>query len=122
MLGNRSGVLRTLPLVEIVPHDGAFFDFHAKYEGGSDEICPAHVSEEIAERVREAALTAHRVLGCDGMSRSDFLVDGDGRPWYLETNTVPGMTPASLSPLSAAEAGMTFEAFCEHLVELALER
>jgi D-alanine-D-alanine ligase len=122
VLGNAGGPLRTLPLVQIVPHDGAFFDYHAKYEGGSDEICPAPVSEEIAARVREAALVAHRVLGCDGMSRSDFMVDDAGRPWFLETNTVPGMTPASLSPQSAAEAGLPFELLCERLVELAIAR
>jgi len=122
VLGNRGAELRALPLVEIVPHEGAFFDFHAKYEGGSDEICPARVSEEIAERVRAAALTAHRVLACDGMSRSDFMIDEAGTPWYLETNTVPGMTPASLSPLSAAAAGLPFDALCAELVDLAIAR
>ena len=122
VLGNAGGPLRTLPLVEIVPRDAAFFDFHAKYEGGSDEICPARVDEAVAERVREAALTAHRVLGCDGLSRSDFLIDAAGEPWFLETNTVPGMTPASLSPLSAAAAGMPFDVLCATLVELAIAR
>lgn len=122
VLGNHGGPLRTLPLVEIVPHDGAFFDFRAKYEGASDEICPARVPEEVAARVRRDALTAHRVLGCDGLSRSDFLIDGDGGVWFLETNTVPGMTPASLSPRSAAAAGFEFGALCEALVDLALAR
>jgi D-alanine-D-alanine ligase len=123
VLGNRGGDLRTLPLVEIVPKKGrAFFDFEAKYEGGSDEICPARVSEDVAERVRDAATTAHRVLGCDGVSRSDFIVDADGRPWFLETNTVPGMTEQSLVPLSARSAGIEFPRLCQMLVELAVER
>ena len=122
VLGNAGGTLRTLPLVEIVPHAGAFFDFHAKYEGGSDEICPARLPEQVAARVRDRALTAHRVLGCDGLSRSDFIVDPTGAPWFLEINTVPGMTPASLSPRSASAAGMQFGELCETLVDLALAR
>ena len=122
VLGNQGDDLRALPLVQIVPHEGAFFDFHAKYEGGSDEICPAGVSEDVATRVREMSLIAHTVLGCDGLSRSDYIIDAAGTPWYLETNTVPGMTPASLSPLSAAEGGLPFDALCEKLVELAMRR
>jgi D-alanine-D-alanine ligase len=122
VLGNRGGPWRTLPLVEIVPKGRAFFDFAAKYEGGSEEICPARVSAEVAQNVADAAVTAHRVLGCDGMSRSDFIVDADGRPWFLETNTVPGMTEASLCPLSARAAGIDFARLCEMLLELARER
>jgi D-alanine-D-alanine ligase len=111
-----------LPLVEIVPRGREFFDFAAKYEGKSEEICPARVPEAVAEKVRADAMTAHRVLGCDGISRSDFIVQADGTPVYLETNTVPGMTPASLCPLSARHAGMSFEDLCEALLELALRR
>lgn len=122
VLGNRGGPWRTLPLVEIVPKGRTFFDFEAKYEGGSEEICPARVPAEVAERVADAAVTAHRVLGCDGMSRSDFIVDADGRPWFLETNTVPGMTEASLCPLAARAAGIDFGRLCEMLIELARER
>jgi D-alanine-D-alanine ligase len=122
VLGNRGGPYRTLPLVEIVPKGREFFDFEAKYEGQSAEICPARVTEPVAQRVRDAAVTAHRVLGCDGVSRSDFIVDADGRPWFLETNTVPGMTEQSLCPLSARVAGIEFPRFCEMIVELAVKR
>ena len=122
VLGNRGGVLRALPLVEIVPKGREFFDYEAKYEGKSDEICPARVTDAVAERVRAAAITAHRVLGCDGISRSDFIVEADGTPVYLETNTVPGMTQASLCPLSARHAGMSFEDLCEELLRLAVAR
>ncbi|MCG3135625.1 MAG: D-alanine--D-alanine ligase B [Planctomycetes bacterium] len=120
VLGNSGGTLRTLPLVEIVPKGRAFFDYEAKYEGKSDEICPARVSEEVAARVREAAMTAHRVLGCDGVSRSDFIVPPDGLPVFLETNTVPGMTPQSLVPLAARAAGVSFEELCRTLLETAV--
>lgn len=122
VLGNAGGALRTLPLVEIVPKGREFFDFEAKYEGASEEICPARVPDTVAARVRAASLTAHRVLGCDGISRSDFIVDESGEPIYLETNTVPGMTAASLCPLSARHAGISFEALCDTLVRLGVER
>ena len=122
VLGNRGGPCRTLPLVEIVPRGREFFDFEAKYEGRSAEICPARIDEELAARVRAAAITAHRVLGCDGVSRSDFIVDQGGVPYFLETNTVPGMTEQSLCPLSARAAGIEFPRLCEMLVELAIER
>ena len=122
VLGNRGGPWRALPIVEIVPRGREFFDFEAKYQGASDEICPARIDEAVAQRVRDAAVTAHRVLGCDGVSRSDFIVDAEGRPWYLETNTVPGMTEQSLCPLSARTAGIEFPRFCEMLAELALQR
>lgn len=122
VLGNRGGPWRALPIVEIVPKSREFFDFKAKYEGASEEICPARIGDDVAARVREAAITAHRVLGCDGLSRSDFIVDADGRPWFLETNTVPGMTEQSLCPLAARTAGIEFPRLCEMLVELALQR
>jgi D-alanine-D-alanine ligase len=122
VLGNRGGPHRALPIVEIVPKAREFFDFEAKYEGASEEICPARIADDVAARVREAAITAHRVLGCDGLSRSDFIVDADGRPWFLETNTVPGMTEQSLCPLAARAAGIEFPRLCEMLVELALQR
>jgi D-alanine-D-alanine ligase len=122
VLGNRGGPWRALPIVEIVPKSRAFFDFEAKYEGASEEICPARIAEDVAARVRDAAITAHRVLGCDGLSRSDFIVDAEGRPWFLETNTVPGMTEQSLCPLAARTAGIEFPRLCEMLVELALQR
>ncbi len=119
VLGNHDGPLRALPIVEIVPR-GEYFDFAAKYEGESDEICPARITESVASTVSDAALLAHRVLGCDGLSRSDFILDADGTPWFLETNTVPGMTDQSLCPLSARGAGLSFADLCHAIAELAL--
>jgi len=122
ILGNRGEEWETLPLVEIVPEESDFFDFAAKYEGKSREICPARISEDVAATVREAAVTAHRVLECDGLSRSDFIVDAAGRAWFLETNTVPGMTEQSLCPLSAGVAGLSLADLCDRLVRLAIRR
>lgn len=121
VVGNRGQAPRTLPLVEIVPADGhSYFDYEAKYEGASDEICPARIPDAAAETVRRVALYLHRLVGCDGLTRSDFIVDARGDVWFLELNTVPGMTAQSLCPLSARTAGVGFAELCERLVRMAL--
>ena len=122
VLGNRGSPLRTLPVVEIVPRGRPFFDYEAKYDAAScEEICPARISTEEASRVEDAAQAAHRALGCDGMSRSDFILVA-GEPWYLETNTIPGMTENSLCPKAARAAGLDFPRLLDLLVGMALER
>ena len=67
-----------------------------------------------------AALKAHEALGLAVYSRSDFILDSEGRAWWLEVNTLPGMTPNSLIPKAAAVAGMSYEDLCEKIVELSL--
>ena len=66
-------------------------------------------------------MKAHNALGCSGVSRSDFIVDENGTPWILETNTIPGMTATSLLPDAAKAAGMTFPELCTALIGFALE-
>lgn len=119
VLGNKEPY--ALPIIEIVPRE-EFYDFDSKYApGGSQHICPAQLDEEVAARVREYAVRAHRALECSGVSRSDFIVDTDGTPWILETNTIPGMTSTSLLPDAARVAGMDFPTLCTQLVAYALE-
>jgi D-alanine-D-alanine ligase len=116
------GGVRALPVIEIVPHRGKFFDFASKYEdGGSDEICPADLSEAESHAVQEAAIQAHRALGCRGFSRTDIFLTVHGGPVVLETNTIPGMTPNSLLPKAAKAAGMSFADLMAHLVLVALQ-
>ena len=111
-----------LPIIEIVPK-GEFYDFESKYApGGSQHICPAPLDEELTAKINEYAARAHRALGCRGVSRSDFIIDGEGVPWILETNTVPGMTATSLLPDAARAAGVAFPDLCTKLIELALEK
>jgi D-alanine-D-alanine ligase len=98
-----------------------WYDYDAKYKpGGSRHVCPAELPAEIEAACRDYALRAHDVLGCRGLSRTDFRWDEarglDGLV-LLETNTQPGMTPTSLSPEQAAEAGFTFPDLCRWLVE-----
>jgi len=122
VLGNRGERPRTLPPVEIVPRGRPFFDYTAKYDPAAcEEICPARIDAGERARVEEAAIAAHVALGCDGMSRSDFILV-DGEPVFLETNTIPGMTEASLCPRAARAAGIPFPALVDLLVGMALRR
>lgn len=112
---------QALPVIEIVPH-AEFYDYEVKYSAnGAEHIIPARLEPEVYERVQQAAVLAHKVLGCRGVSRSDFIVTQDGTPVILETNTIPGMTPTSLLPDAASKAGMDFGQVCVRLLELALE-
>ena len=108
-----------LPVTEIVPKS-KFFDYKAKYtKGGSEEITPARISKKLTQEVQEAALLAHKTLGCRHISRSDFILSKD-KIYYLETNTSPGMTNTSLIPQAAAVAGLSMPDLCDRLVRAAL--
>ena len=113
---------RALPIIQVVPTEDDFYNFHAKYaEGGSKHLCPAPVSPEVTESVQALAVAAHSVLGCRGISRSDIMMDSRGDCWLLETNTLPGMTNTSLVPDAAKVVGMDFPHLCEKIIALALE-
>ncbi len=114
-----------LPPTEIRPRQSAFFDYEAKYlPSRSEEITPAPLPREVIARIQEASLRAHCALGCEGMSRSDFIVtqEGRGEPVILEVNTIPGMTPTSLLPQQAAAIGIDFAQLLDALIEHALFR
>nr|HID59424.1 D-alanine--D-alanine ligase [Desulfobacterales bacterium] len=115
--------LQALPIVEIVPDKQyAFFDYEAKYkEGATREICPARLDKNISSRAQECAIIAHKTLCCRGYSRTDMIVDHNGTIFVLETNTIPGMTPASLFPLAAKAAGISFSQLLDRLIELGME-
>lgn len=97
-----------------------WYDYHAKYApGGSSHVLPAEVPDEIADACMAHALKAHQVLGCRGVSRTDFRWDeGQGLAglFTLETNTQPGMTPTSLVPEQAQQIGMSFPDLCDWIV------
>lgn len=114
---------RALPVIEIIAQKGEFYDFESKYaQGGSRHICPAELSEEETATIQKEAVGAHKALACEGVSRTDFILDDEGKPWALETNTIPGMTSTSLLPDAAHAAGISFPELCTMLVEYALER
>lgn len=112
-----------LPIIEIVPQESSeFYDFEAKYaSGGATHICPARLDNETTELCKQYALRAHDALGCRCVSRTDMIIDGQGKPWLLETNTIPGMTATSLLPDAASKVGLEFGPLCRKIVELALE-
>lgn len=113
---------RALPQIEIVPQStSTFYDYNAKYlPGGSEHLIPPRISQETSTLAKAAALKAHRALGCRGVARSDFMINQKGIPYFLELNTIPGMTATSLVPDSARAAGISFESLIEILVEEAL--
>lgn len=120
VLGNTR--LDHLPVVEIEPAATySFFDYSAKYTpGATNEICPARIDKALSGQAQWIAEQAHRALCCKGYSRTDMIVCHNDI-FVLETNTIPGMTPVSLFPLAAREAGWSFPALLDRLIELALE-
>jgi len=111
---------KALAVTEIVPKT-AFYDYEAKYaSGGSEHVIPAKIPPAIAEKAMRLAEKAHEILGCRGVSRSDFRYDDSGtnhRLILLEVNTQPGMTPTSLVPEQAAFCGYGFGALVRWMVE-----
>ena len=110
---------RALAVTDIVTH--GWYDYHAKYApGGSRHVCPAEIPDPVRDACLDMALTAHRALGCRGVTRTDFRWDearGTGGLIVLELNTQPGMTPTSLTPEQAAACGMSFPELCAWMVE-----
>jgi D-alanine-D-alanine ligase len=111
-----------LPVIEIVP-TGEFYTFDAKYApGGSRHFVPAPIDDDLAARLQLLALSVHRLLGLRDYSRTDFIVSKEGRPYILESNALPGLTPSSLLPEECAAIGISYEALIDRLVQSALER
>ncbi|NLJ44927.1 MAG: D-alanine--D-alanine ligase [Bacteroidales bacterium] len=105
-----------LPVTEIISKN-EFFDYEAKYTPGkSDEITPANMPEEITEKIQELSSDIYDILGCKGIVRVDFIVVGN-QPFFLEINTVPGMTEESLIPKQALAAGIDLAALYSMVVE-----
>jgi D-alanine-D-alanine ligase len=111
----------SLPPIEIVPAEGGF-DYTAKYLlKSTQEICPGRFPPEISAAIMDQALRAHRALSCQGYSRTDFIVSAKG-PIYLETNTLPGLTAASLYPKALKAQGIEFGDFLHGQIALAAKR
>jgi D-alanine-D-alanine ligase len=113
---------RAMDVIDIRAADGGWYDYEAKYtKGGSIHILPAELKGNIYQQIQQLALTAHKALGCRGVSRSDFRYDdrpgGTGELVALEVNTQPGMTETSLVPELAAHVGMTFGELVKWMVE-----
>lgn len=116
----KNGELICLPITEIVPHN-EFFDYAAKYEGASTEITPARLPEATHKRLNELTKKLYRILECKGMVRIDFIVKGE-TPYFLEANTIPGFSPASIIPQQIRAAGMTEKEVITYLIEEKLKQ
>ncbi len=109
-----------LPPVEIIPRQG-FYDYENKYQAGAtEELCPAPLTPDENRALADATLRGFSALRLSGYARFDFMLDEDGTPWCLEANTLPGMTPTSLLPQSAAAVGIAYGELCERMALLAL--
>ena len=121
VLEQLDGSLISLPPVEIIPAEGEF-DYRAKYLAkATQEICPGRFRAEISALLMVSAVKAHQALSCSGYSRSDFIVTETG-PVYLETNTLPGLTKASLYPKALKAQGIEFADFLHGQIALAAKR
>jgi D-alanine-D-alanine ligase len=122
VIGNKSP--KALPVIEIIPKVSTFFDYKAKYQtGGSEEVCPAQIPDDIRKKVQKYAVKVFKALGCRDLARADFILsENDGKLYFLEINTIPGMTATSLAPQAAKAAGMEFSEFLDKLIDGAMKR
>ncbi|MCR5245662.1 MAG: D-alanine--D-alanine ligase [Bacteroidales bacterium] len=110
-----SGEVKALPIIEIVT-ENEYFDYDAKYNGQSREVCPADVPEEISSLVQDTTRKIYSSLGCAGVVRMDYIFAEDGL-YFLEVNTIPGMTSASLVPKMVRTAGLDMTEFLTDIIE-----
>lgn len=104
-----------LPVIEIVS-ENEFFDYDAKYNGKSQEICPARISDAERELIQETSRKIYARLACSGVVRIDYILSPEGL-YFLEINTIPGMTAASLVPKQVRTAGMDMTDFLTEIIE-----
>ncbi len=120
ILGNQD--LTVLPIVEITS-ENEFYDYEAKYtKGMCHHVIPARISDKSQAEIAEIGKKAYRLLGCEGLSRIDFILNQQEKPMLIEVNTIPGMTEMSLFPDSARYVGISFEELTDQIVRLALEK
>ena len=113
---------KALPIIEIAPKVG-FYDYKNKYQAGSTvETCPAELPEEVTEGMQRCAEAVYRALRLHTYVRADFRMDREYHFYCLEANTLPGMTPTSLLPQEAAAVGVDFDALCEEIIRISLEK
>lgn len=120
VLGNESPF--ALPVIEINPLKGEFFDYKSKYtESGAEEIVPARISKILTRKIQEFAIKVHKLIGCRGFSRVDFILKDGRHPYVLEINTIPGLTQMSLLPKAAKAAGLSYSKLLDKVINYALK-
>ena len=104
-----------LPVIEIIT-ENEFFDYEAKYNGHSKEVCPAQIPDSLRDEIQETSKKIYAQLGCGGLVRVDYISSEDGL-YFLEINAIPGMTSASLVPQMVRAAGMNMTDFLTTVIE-----
>lgn len=117
---NHKGKIQALPVTEIVP-ENEFFDYKAKYLGESQEITPARISEEDTQKVQDLAIRIFKHLKLKGLTRTEFIFH-NGEPHFIEVNTIPGLSEASIVPQQALAAGISLKELFENQIELAISK
>lgn len=121
VMGNKNP--QALPVIEIIPKLADFYDYRSKYEeGGSEHVCPAKIDKEISEKMKASAIKIFKVINCADLARVDFMMDAENNFYFIEINTIPGMTSVSLVPDAARSTGLEFGDFLDNLIDSALEK
>lgn len=107
--------LVALPVIEIIT-ENEFFDYEAKYKGQSREVCPAQIPDALHDEIQEVSKKVYAHLGCTGLVRVDYIASEEGL-YFLEVNTIPGMTAASLVPQMVRAAGLDMTEFLSTVIE-----
>tara|TARA_Y100001970_G_scaffold294174_1_gene447960 strand:+ start:8147 stop:9049 length:903 start_codon:yes stop_codon:yes gene_type:complete len=111
---------KALPIVEITPKH-KLYDYECKYNPGMSQYsCPAKINSSKKEQIKEDSENIFKILGCSGYGRIDYLLDQNGRHFFLELNTLPGMTSTSLLPIAAGISGKSFAQLVDNIIELSL--
>ncbi|MDE6722995.1 MAG: ATP-grasp domain-containing protein, partial [Eubacterium sp.] len=112
---------KALPVIEIVPKNDEFYNYKNKYQQGmTNEICPADISQSLSDELQTTALDVHKILHLKFYSRIDFIVDKKNTVYFIEANSLPGMTPTSLLPQETAAIGISYEDLCNQIAESVL--
>ena len=118
ILGNENP--EPLPVVEIRPLKGEFFDYESKYtESGAEEIVPARISKSLTKKVQKIALEVYKAIDARGFARVDFILKNGKIPYVLEINTIPGLTPMSLLPKAAKAGGYSYGQLLDKIIQYA---
>ena len=107
--------IHPLPVIEIIS-DNEYFDYDAKYNGNSEEVCPAKIDDALADNIKDVTCKIYSHMGCSGVVRADYILAEDGL-YFLEVNTIPGMTNASLVPKMVRAAGLDMTDFLTGIIE-----
>lgn len=121
VIGNEKPV--ALPVIEIKPLKGEFFDYVSKYtESGSEEIVPARISKALTKKIQLLAIQVYKAIGARDFARVDFILENNKKPVVLEINTIPGLTPMSLLPKAAKAAGMSYPELIDRIIKYARQK